>query len=335
MKKSLMESPFNYPDRISLFDGITPIIFLEKVTEKFGNGIKIFLKRDDLTGMELSGNKVRKLEFLLADALKKGCDTILTYGGIQSNHCRATAAACAKLGLKCRIILRTPTPQKPYDGNLLLDNLFGAKIDFVPREKFNKDVINDIIKAETRRGNKVYYFPVGGSVPYGCWGYVKCFEEIIQQEKEKKLKFDNIFCTLGSGGTMTGLIMGKELFKRKNINIFGVNVCDSEEYFREEITNLLHETKKIFKLGYDVSKMAINIFGGYVGEGYAIPYEKEIRVIKEAAKLEGILLDPTYTGKAFYGMLDQIKKGRFKKGESILFIHTGGIFGLFPQRDLF
>ncbi len=333
-----MKLTFEYPYKIKFFEGITPIYFLKRLSEKYGNGSKIYIKRDDYTGIEISGNKIRKLEFLIGDAVKKGYNTILTYGGIQSNHCRATAAVCARFGLKCRLILRSYTPEKPFDGNLLLDKLFGAEIDFIPKEQFllnQEKIINEIIKDEESKGNKVYYFPVGGSVPIGCWGYVGCFEEIIAQSKEMDINFNHIFCALGSGGTQGGLVLGRELFSRKEINIHGINVCDSVDYFKAEITKLLNDTKKMFNLDIDVSKIPLDIHGNYIGEGYAIAYKEELDIINEAAKLEGFILDPVYTGKAFYGMLDQIKNGKIKRGENILFIHTGGIFGIFPQKDVF
>jgi len=327
-----------YPERLELSQLPTPIHHLKRFSKNFGDGVKIYIKRDDLTGLELTGNKIRKLEFLLADAIKNGCDTILTYGSIQSNHCRATAAACAKLGLKCKLILRTPPPDKPYDGNLLLDELLGAEISFIPREEFvskKSEILDRTIKQLSKKGRKVYYFPVGGSIPLGCWGYIKCFEEIIKQSKSLCVKFDRIFCALGSGGTQTGLILGRELFDAKETHIWGVNVCDDEEYFRKEITNLLDETINVFNLKLRVEDIPINIIDGYIGKGYTIPYNEEIQVIKDLAATEGIVLDITYTGKAFYGMLEQIKKKKIKKGETILFIHTGGIFDIFPQKNYF
>lgn len=333
MNNLFSERAFAYPDKLSLFHAPTPVVHLKRMTQKYGNGVDIYMKRDDLTGMELSGNKIRKLEFLLADAIKNNCTTVMTCGGIQSNHCRATAAACAKLGLKCILLLRTSTPKKPYDGNLLLDDLFGADIRFIPRDEYilNKEsIFKEIAEEENAKGNKVYHFDTGGSVPLGCWGYVKCLEEIIKDEENLGVEFNHTLCALGSGGTYAGLVLGKALFEKDNMNIWGVNVCDDEDYFRREITGLLDGVNGMFDLSLDVNKIDINIVDGYVGEGYSIPYEEEIEIIKDMARLEGIVLDPVYTGKAFFGMLEQIKEGIFKKGERVLFIHSGGLFGLFP-----
>src|SRR4051794_39925700 len=202
----------NEPPRLALANLPTPLAELKNLA--FDLGIERFcLKRDDLTGLETAGNKVRKLEYVVADALKNGADTLVTHGGFQSNHCRATAAIGAKLGLKIRLILRSSEPNPPKDGNLFLDHLFGAEISFHPPDEYNHDrkrLIDDAMNAATKAGRKPYFFPVGASIPLGCWGYIRCIFELIEQ-LGKQTKVD-LFSAVSSAGTHCGLMLGKALF---------------------------------------------------------------------------------------------------------------------------
>ncbi len=328
--------PLPYPKKISLGHFPTPVEKLAKLSEKLG--VELYVKRDDLTGMELSGNKVRKLEYLLCEALDEGADTIITCGGLQSNHCRATAAASARLGLNCHLILRSETSSQPYDGNLFLDKLFGAEVSFVSPDEFveNEDaIIEDILKGFRAKGRKPFYFPVGASVPMGCWGYVEAFEETVGQLDAMGIGGAHFVTAVGSGGTQTGLVLGRALMNRPEFKITGFNVCDTAEYFKKENAKLLRETIERFSLPVSIEEQAFDIIDGYVGPGYAMSYPEEIETIKMVARREGLVLDPVYTGKAFHGLLSEIAKGTFSKDEPIVFFHTGGIFGLFPQRDAF
>lgn len=326
----------DYPKRITLGNIPTPIQKMKNLGRELG--ADLYIKRDDMTGIELSGNKVRKLEFLMAEALDKGADTIVTCGGGQSNHCRATAAACVKLGLKCHLILRTKTPSPPYDGNLLLDHLFGAEYTFMEKPEYtkNEDVdFKDVVETLRAKGRKPFFIPVGGSVAMGSWGYVRAFEEIIEQLETMGIKKAHLVAATGSGGTQTGLVLGRALLKRPEFKITGVIVCDTVEYFKEQNRKILRDAVNLFNLSVDIEKEPIDLIDGYIGPGYALPYPELMETIKMIACKESILLDPVYTGKAFHGLISEIREGKFPTDDPIVFIHTGGVFGLFPQKDVF
>jgi len=329
-----METSFPYPKSISLAHRPSRIEYLERLTREW-NGPEIFIKRDDDTSCLLTGNKVRKLEFFLADALDRGADTLITCGGIQSNHARATAIAAKKMGLNCHLILRGRETHT-LDGNYLLDSLGGAKVTFVNKKEYlNRDeVFDQLEKKLTRQGKKPYSIPEGGSDGLGAMGYVRAMEEIRGQMAEMGIEFDAIVIPVGSGGTYAGLWIGKKFFDIKG-DVIGVNISASAQYFREIVFQCARQSERLLKMDFHLAADEIKIMDGYVGEGYAKSRPQEIALIKHVAQLEGIILDPVYTGKATLGLHDQIKKGQFKKGQKILFIHTGGIFGLFPYRELF
>ncbi|MBX7245686.1 MAG: D-cysteine desulfhydrase family protein [Candidatus Sumerlaeaceae bacterium] len=325
-----------YPKRIALAQTPTPLEFMPRLTEYFG-GPKIYFKRDDLTGSTLSGNKVRKIEFSLAEALARKADVIITVGGIQSNHCRATALACARLGLGCHLILRG-AGEGPPDGNLLLDYLAGASFSFFPREVYSTQrpkIVADLTEQYARQGKKAYYIPVGASNAVGSWGYVRAYSEIMSQAEKSGLKINHIVTATGSGGTNAGLIVGRALHGHKKPEVWGVNVCDDEETFIKDISVVLEEMKSKYGLRWKDSAAPIHTLDGYVGEGYAIPYPEVMDLIAWCGRNEGQIFDPVYTGKALYGLGQEIRKGRFTKRDTVVFIHTGGIYGLFPQRAEF
>jgi D-cysteine desulfhydrase len=323
------------PPRLTLANLPTPLVELKNLAKHLGIE-RFLLKRDDLTGLETSGNKVRKLEYVVADALKNGADTLVTNGGFQSNHCRATAAIGAKLGLRVRLLLRSPENNPPRDGNLFLDHLFGAEISLHHPDEYNgkrREMIDGAMEAERRAGHHPYFFPVGASIPLGCWGYIRCIAELSEQ-LGRDTKVD-IFSAVSSAGTHCGLMMGKALFKLDSWRIVGVPVSDNLEYFHKELRELERETTRQFKLGLEESQTPIELIDGFIGEGYAIPYPQAIETTRLLAKSEGVLLDPTYTSKAMTGMLAAIREGRIRRGAVPVFIHTGGVFGLFARRDLF
>jgi D-cysteine desulfhydrase len=304
--------------------------------ERLG-GPEIYFKRDDLTGCALSGNKIRKLEFSIAEAIRDKANVIITAGGIQSNHCRATSIVCASLGLDCHLILRGKQ-EGPPDGNLLLDKLTGAKFSFFPQEMYSTgkpEIVAQLSEEYARAGKRAYWIPVGASNAIGTCGYVKAWNEIGRQCSRMGLLPDHIIVPLGSGGTQAGLIVGRALSRTSKPKIWGVNVCDDAATFRHDIGLILEEMRSKFNLKLSPASVPINILDGYVGDGYAIPFDDEMRLIQELARTTGQILDPVYTGKAFYGLMQEIMKGQFRKNEKILFIHTGGIFGLFPQKNLF
>jgi D-cysteine desulfhydrase len=290
------------------------LIPLRKLSERLG--IELLCKRDDLTGAALSGNKVRKLEFLLADALERGADTVITCGGAQSNHCRATAIAAAQLGLKSRLLLRTPDPSSPppIEGNILLDHLVGAEIVWITPEQYRRRAE---LMAREAEGRRAYVIPEGGSNALGAWGYFRCVEEMAAELTPKT----TVVYAAGSGGTGAGLIFG---MKRLGLSsrVVGFNVCDDRAYFVAAIGAIVEQLVP----GFDRER-EVEIIDGYVGRGYAQSSPDELRLIADVARTEGMILDPVYTGKAFFGMTRELRR----LGERVIFVHTGGIFGLFPK----
>ena len=323
------------PARLGLANLPTPLFELKNLAREVGMG-RIWLKRDDLTGLETSGNKIRKLEYILADALAKGASSLVTHGGFQSNHCRATAALGARLGLKVRLILRCEDPNPPRDGNLFLDDLFGADISIHHPDEYNsrrKELIADAMQAERAAGRIPYFFPVGASIPLGCWGYIRCVGELMQQLGRGAMV--DVFSAVSSAGTHAGLMLGKAIFGLENWRMVGVPVSDSIDYFQAELRDLVARTSEGFSLGITERQTPIDLIDGFIGEGYAVPYPAAIETIKLLARSEGVLLDPTYTAKAMTGMIETIKTGGVRAGATPVFIHTGGAFGLLARRDLF
>lgn len=325
---------FDFPKSIDLAQLPTPIEKLERLSKIF-EGPQIYIKRDDLTGVGMTGNKVRKLEFLLAEALQNKCDYVITCGGSQSNHARATAVAAAKVGLKSLLVLRS-SMSAPLEGNLFIGRLVGAEFEYITPEEYMRvdDVMLGIAVKLKAKGHKPYIIPEGGSNAVGSLGYLKATEELAHQIKSLKLRIDHIVVPVGSGGTYAGLLLGKFLYDLP-AQIHGINICDDESYFVKKISSLLKDMQKRYELALKIEQKDISIIDGYVGKGYGLSSQEEIDTIKKVARAEGVILDPVYTGKAMLGLSDQIRQGRFKANENILFIHTGGIFGLFPKKTLF
>ncbi len=326
----------SFPPQINLAKLPTPVQPLRRLSEKYG--VEMYVKRDDLTGIALSGNKIRKLEFVLADALTQKADMVITCGGAQSNHCRATAIAAAMLGLNCRLLLRTPDPSNPppLGGNILLDRMAGADIVWVTPDEYKQR--DDLMARETASlqaaGRKAYAIPEGASNALGALGYVRAMEELVN-DITTTLGGANRPCTIinaaGSGGTSAGLILGAKIFD-VNARIAGVNVCNDQEYFVRAIGDICERAIADYHLDVDFSRQRdIEIIDGYVGLGYALSQTEELELICEVARTEGIFLDPVYTGKAFFGMIQELKRDPKCFGERIIFLHTGGIFGLFPE----
>ncbi|MBC7087971.1 MAG: D-cysteine desulfhydrase family protein [Tissierellales bacterium] len=321
-------------EKLELANLPTPIERLVKVSRYLNKNI--YIKRDDYTGFEFSGNKIRKLEFSLKEALEKGANHLITCGALQSNHARATACVAAKLGLSCTLILKGNESDE-IDGNYLLDKLFGAEIIFISADEYafrRNEIMKNIKENLEKLGIKPYIIPEGASNGIGTLGYVNCFEEILIQEKKLNIEFDSIVVPVGSGGTYSGLYIGNQLH-RANKKIIGFNVSSTAEHFVCRVSELIDETVDILPEKINICKKDINIIDGYVGRGYSISRVEELEFIKKIAQSEGFLLDPVYSGKAFYGLFNENLKGRFKGNNNILFIHTGGQFGLFPKKDVF
>jgi D-cysteine desulfhydrase len=325
---------FHYPPSISLANLPTPIQKLERLSDAWG-GPEIYIKRDDLTGFGLSGNKVRKLEFSVAAALEQGADTVITCGGIQSNHARATAVAAARVGLRSFLVLRGDGRSRS-EGNLFLDRLLGCEFRFITPEEYEgvDAMMSDISDMLRKKGRKAYVIPEGASNEIGYFGYIRAAEEISIQLKEMDLAVDFIVTATGSGGTLGGLLLGKKFFGLQAQPV-GINVCDTADYFQERIHGVI--MRMVSKFGWEVKipKKDIVLIDGYVGEGYALSTDEELRLITDVARMEGIFIDPVYTGKTLFGLRDLIRKGRFTKGQKILFLHSGGVFGMFPMVEAF
>lgn len=290
-------------------------------------GKKFLMKRDDFTGMELSGNKVRKLEFILAQAKKEKADIIFTCGGEQSNHARATTIAAAQLGMKCKLFL-WGEDRKTAEGNLFLDKLTGCDISFLNKIQYSK--VNEIMFDErsklVSRGKKVYVIPEGGSTTLGIWGYISFMQELNQQLNLKKL--NGILIAAGSGGTAAGLMLGAALLKSK-VKIYAVNVLYNKETIRNKILKLAEAGNLEYKLGLKINPEDLIILDGYSEEGYKNISLEKVMLLREFFSGTSILLDPAYTGKAFVAFTDNFLT---QKKENVLFVHTGGLFGVFAKR---
>ncbi|SER80456.1 D-cysteine desulfhydrase [Salipaludibacillus aurantiacus] len=315
----------------------TPIEKAERLSAMLG-GPDIFIKRDDLLGLTEGGNKTRKLEFLIADAQAKGADTIITAGGIQSNHCRLTLAACVKEGLKCVLILEE-NEKAQYDtqtnGNFLLYQLLGTEaLHIVPNGTDVYEEMEMTADEMRREGRKPYVIPVGGSNVTGITGYAACAEEIDDQAKAEGLSFDYVVCTSGSGGMHAGLIAGfKGLGARTEV--IGINVSRGKAGQEKNVYKLVQETADHIGVKQKIPHGAVTCFDDYVGPGYALPTNGMIEAVKTAARTEALLLDPVYTGKTMDGLIDLTRKGFFKKGDSVLFIHSGGTPAVYAYSPVF
>lgn len=317
-----------WPARLPLANLPTRIDPMPRLTAAL-DGPELWIKRDDHTGTEIAGNKVRKLEFAVQEALDTGCDTLITCGGIQSNHARATAAVAARLGLRCILVLNTePDPVK--QGNYLLDELLGAEVRFIaPTDTPRRMEIMGGVRAElAAQGRKGYILPVGASNGIGSFGYVNAMREIAEQEKALGFRFDAIVCAVGSGGTFGGLVVGHRREGHPGV-LYGVPICDNAALFTPIVLDIIQQTVAILDEPLAFTAGDLNFLDGYAGRGYALSQPEEIDSIRLVAKTEGIILDPVYSGKAMHGLLTEIRKGTFAKGQRILFIHTGGLFGVF------
>jgi D-cysteine desulfhydrase len=313
-----------YPQHVSIAHLPTPIEPLDRLSKHLG-GPKIIIKRDDLTGLATGGNKTRKLEFLVAEALAKGCDHLVTTGAPQSNHCRQTAAAAAQFGLGCSLILRGEAPNQ-ITGNLLLDKLLGAHIYWCGKGD-SSTLIREVSDELHAKGHTPYIIPLGGSNVVGATGYVKAMQELMIQLKTERLNVDFIVFASSSGGTQAGLVLGAQLFGFHG-QIYGISVDHPTDTLRTQVAALATATAT--HLGLEPLSISDQILvnDDYLGQGYAMVGEMEREAIRLIAQCEGILLDPVYTGKAMGGLIDLIRWGAFTRGQTVLFWHTGGTAAL-------
>ncbi len=309
----------------------TPLEHLPNLSRAL-EGPEIFMKRDDCTGMSSGGNKTRKLEFLLAEARAQGADIVLTQGATQSNHARQTAACAAKMRIDCHILLEDRTGKTDHDyrqsGNVLLDHLHGATIEHCAA---NPDMNGELVKVAARfkaDGRKPYLIPGGGSNPTGALGYVNAAMELMGQANDMGLKVDHVVHATGSAGTQAGLIAGLAGM-RSGVPLLGVGVRAPRDRQEENVFKLACATAEMCGAAGAVRREDVVANSDYVGAGYGLSTPDSLAAIRTLARLEGILLDPVYTGKGMAGFIDLVRKGMFKKGQNIVFIHTGGSAGLF------
>ncbi len=315
----------------------TPLEPLERLSGELG-GPPLFVKRDDCTGLAFGGNKTRKLEFLFADALEAGADTVITAGGLQSNHARQTAAAANKLGLACHLVLQRYVdrndPAYLESGNLLLDGLLGAELHFPPPDQARDDVMARLAEALRTEGAKPYVIPAGGSNAIGGLGYAAAAGEILAQAETLGCEVGAIVSATASGGTQGGLVAGLASLDAA-VEVVGINVDVLDETLAGKVAAVAEGTAAL--LGLDDADLAarVVIVDEYGGAGYGLPTQAMQEAVRLLARLEGLILDPVYTGKAMAGQIDLVRQGRFDPSRAVVFVHTGGLPGLFAYPSLF
>jgi len=318
------------PARIELALAPTPVMKLERVSRRLG--VELWVKRDDLTGLLESGNKIRKLEFLVGDALAQGADTLITIGTLQSNCCRAVSAVAARLGLHAVIAVKGVKPDA-YDGNLLLNRMLGAEVRYLTDDAFRlaPATLEAISEDVRRRGGRPYVIPESGSNELGALGYLECGVELAEQISHGAPRFDTVVLTCFSGGSQAGLLMGKQLAGLPS-EIVGVPIAFPAEHVRGYVTETIGKAIGRFGFAIEVPKR-IHLLDGYQGAGRAGVDDAELALLIRLAREEGVMLDPVYTAKAFGGLLDTLERDPKALGQRVCFIHTGGIFSLFPFRE--
>ncbi len=319
----------NYPSRVRLATLPTPIEKLERLSAHLG-GPEIFVKRDDQTGLATGGNKARKLEFLFAEALAQKCDHVITLGGPQSNHVRQTAAGAAKLGLRCSLVLRGQPPTQRL-GNLLLDELLGAAVHW-SGTRTREEVATELVENLRREGGRPYLIPVGGSTPLGSLGYAFAIPEAMEQLGREQVAIDAMVFASSSAGTHAGLALGAAVHGFPG-RILGVAIDSSAAELCAQVTRLALDAAKILGVAVTAEQLRVEANADYLGGGYSVVGDLERDAIRTVARTEGLLLDPVYTGRAMGGLIDLIRRGEFKRGQRVLFWHTGGVAALSAFAD--
>lgn len=316
--------------------GWTPLEKLDRLSDALG-GPDIYVKRDDLLGLAGGGNKTRKLEFLVADALAQGADTLITCGAVQSNHCRLTLAAAVKEGLKCRLVLeeRVPGSYNPdASGNNFLYRLLG--VESITVVKTGVDLAAEMQKLAddvAAQGRKAYIIPGGGSNVLGALGYVSCAEEILAQTWELGVTLDHIVCASGSTGTHAGLLVGL-VGNNSQIPLTGINVRRTRAEQEPNVHKLAQDVATLLGVPGGIPRDAVTALGDWVGPGYSLPTDEMVDAVQMVARLEGVLLDPVYTGKAMAGLIALVRRGTWTKGQKVLFVHTGGAPALYAYQNV-
>lgn len=315
----------------------TAIEPLPRLSEALG-GPTVWVKRDDCTGFAGGGNKTRKLDFLLAAARRQDADTVITPGAVQSNHARLTAAAAAKLGMTCHLLLQDLEANTDRDyrgnGNLLLDRIFGAHVHSVPSDADMELAIESLVDELRESGRNPFVIPSGGSSPLGALGYVDCALEIVRQQKEQRVSFDHLVLATGSGGTHAGLLAGFHL-EGAPITVLGMCTSRPAPEQQRKVEALCGEVLDLLGFQGALPRGAVITNGDYVGQGDGVPTGGMIKAVAMAARTEGLLLDPVYTGKAMAGLVDLVRLGKLTAENNVLFLHSGGSQALFGYRSTF
>jgi L-cysteate sulfo-lyase len=326
--------------RVPLFESPTPIRRLERLERKLGDagrGVRIFVKRDDHMELGGGGNKLRKLEFHLGRAQAESADTVITVGGVQSNHARLTAAAAARLGIACELVLTRVVPRTIDDfennGNVLLDTLFGAQVRIFPADANALELAEERAEALRALGRKVYVIPSGGSTPLGALGYVRCAFEIDAQERATGERFCKVVLANGSSGSHAGLSAGFALLGRGASTVRSFSVLAELAPTRQKTLQLTRDTLQLLGERDVPDDADIDMDGSFRGSAYGVPTDEMIEAVRLLASHEGLLVDPVYSGKAFAGLLADIRGGRYQAGDSVLFMMTGGAPALYVYRS--
>lgn len=318
-------------DRIPLAHLPTPLEPLERLSRHLG-GPRIFVKRDDATGLALGGNKVRKLEYLLGEARRAGADTLVTVGGVQSNHARQTAAVAARLGLACELILPRyvdwPDPVYVTSGNVLLNRLFGARLHLLPESTLDPAALEAILTDIRGHGGRPFFIPVGGSTPAGALGYVAAIDELLPQLAAQEIADAQIVVATGSAGTHAGILVGLAAHERAN-QVIGIAVSGDTSQKEALVRDLAIATAANLGVAAADLPPRVRVLDAYVGPGYGLPTPEMVEAVQLVARLEGLLIDPVYTGKAMAGLIDLVRRGQIDGDRPVVFWHTGGIPALF------
>jgi L-cysteate sulfo-lyase len=314
----------------------TPLEPMAELSRALG-GPNLFVKRDDCTGLATGGNKTRKLEFLMGEAREQGAEIVVTQGAVQTNHGRQTAAAAARLGMACEILLerrvREPEPGYEVQGNVLLDRMFGATLSFHEPGDMNARALARTEELRSQ-GRKAYFIPGGGSNPVGALGYVDCALELLQQANAMGLRIDHLVHATGSTGTQAGLLAGLE-GANTGIPVIGISVRQPRQRQEEAVHALAQATAEYVGIKGGIDRARVLAYSDYVGDGYGVPTPAMVEAVALTARCEGILLDPVYSGKGMAGLIDLVRKGFFRREDNVVFLHTGGATALFAYANLF
>jgi len=324
-------------ERVGLGHFPTPLEPMDRLSEMLG-GPRLWVKRDDCTGLSSGGNKTRKLEFLMADALAKGADVIITQGATQSNHARQTAAAAARLGIRCEILLEDRTgyvdPQYALNGNVLLDRLHGANVSRRDGGSDMADEMEKLAQQHRAQGRTPYVIPGGGSNAIGALGYVNCARELVEQSAEQGITIDALVHATGSSGTQAGLVAGLAAIE-SDIQLLGIGVRAPRPRQEAMVYELAQATASHLDMGFTIARDSVVANCDYVGPGYGLPTPGMINAVKTLARTEGLLFDPVYSGKGLDGLIDLIRRGSFEGVKNLVFLHTGGSAALFGYPETF